>query len=224
MLELRTYTKKELSQIFHTTDTQGLKRKLSRYGIQFTTQGRGNTLTFTITENADPFKVFCIDHLEVPGQTDFHKLRNFLYYFFNDEEFQTLPDEMKAMRMTEDGKYISRQTIANYIRYLCRANYVSLSSSEYVYYFAYKKKRIPATKEEYSEAWQDYWAYREQGANSYMAIYRMRIKYNGIARKQPIPEYNGIYLKEIAMLNDLVCESIEKELEAGNLSQAINAK
>lgn len=224
MLELRTYTKQELTEIFHATDNQGLKRKLSRYGVQYTTQGRGERATFTITQVPDPFKVFCIQHLDFNGQTDFRKLRNFLYYFFNDDEFQTLPDETKAILLSEEGKYMSRQTIAGYISHLERANYISLTGGEYVYYFAYAKNRIPATKEQYSKAWKEYWAHQAQGANSFTAIYLMRMKYGGIARKQPIPQFNGIYIKQIETLNDLVCESIEKELEEGNLSQTINSK
>lgn len=224
MLELRTYTKQELSQIFKTTANQGIKRKLSRYGIQYTTQGRGERITFTITHVPDPFKVFCIEHLDFNGQTDFRKLRNFLYYFFNDDEFQTLPDETKATLLSEKGKHMSRQTIAGYIRHLEKANYISLTGGEYVYYFAYAKNRIPATMEQYSKAWKEYWTHLEQGANSFTAIYLMRKEYGGIARKQPIPQFNGIYIKQIEMLNDLVCESIEKELEEENLSQTINSK
>lgn len=224
MLELRTYTKQELSQIFKTTANQGIKRKLSRYGIQYTTQGRGEQITFTITQVPDPFKVFCIEHLDFNGQTDFRKLRNFLYYFFNDDEFQTLPDETKAILLSEKGKHMSRQTIAGYIRHLEKAHYISLTGGEYVYYFAYAKNRIPATKEQYSKAWKEYWTHLERGANSFTAIYLMRMKYGGIARKQPIPQFNGIYIKQIEMLNDLVCESIEKELEEENLSQTINSK
>ena len=40
----------------------------------------------------------------------------------------------------------------------------------------------------------------------------MRYNYGGVARKYPIPEWNGIYLEEINYIIDLVCESIENEL------------
>lgn len=113
MLELRTYTKAELVEIFGTKDRQGLTRKLQRYGIKYRTSGRGENLTFTITETADPFKIFCIDELGYDGRTDFVKLRNFLYCFLNDDEFRAMPDEVKAKRMDKAGKYICRQTIAD---------------------------------------------------------------------------------------------------------------
>ena len=57
MLELRKYPKAELSALFGTRDTQGLKRKLERYGIVYEEAGRGNTMTFDIKEITDPFKI-----------------------------------------------------------------------------------------------------------------------------------------------------------------------
>ena len=54
MLELRKYPKAELSALFGTRDTQGLKRKLERYGIVYEEAGRGNTMTFDIKEITDP--------------------------------------------------------------------------------------------------------------------------------------------------------------------------
>ena len=92
MLELKEYKKAELSAIFNTNDMQGLKRKLQRYGIRYQVQGRGERAIFTILETADPFKVFCICELGYDGGTDFRKLRNFLYCFFNDDEFRAMPD------------------------------------------------------------------------------------------------------------------------------------
>ena len=53
MLELRKYPKAELSALFGTRDTQGLKRKLERYGIVYEETGRGNTMTFDIKEITD---------------------------------------------------------------------------------------------------------------------------------------------------------------------------
>ena len=48
MLELRKYPKVELSALFRTRDTEGLKRKLERYGIVYEEAGWGNTMTFDI--------------------------------------------------------------------------------------------------------------------------------------------------------------------------------
>lgn len=212
MLELRTYKKAELVQVFGTEDTQGLKRKLNRYGIKYQTDGRGSTLTFTITETADPFKVFCIDELGYDGRTDFVKLRNFLYCFLNDDEFRAMPDEVKAHRMQEAGKPMCRQTIAGYIAKLDAMELIDRNSGEYIYYFAYKDTQRIATRKEYSEAWKQYWQDKDNGADSMEAIAWMRFKHGGVARKQAMPQINGIYLEKINQLNTIICESIENEL------------
>ena len=44
----------------------------------------------------------------------------------------------------------------------------------------------------------------------------MQANHGGVARKQPKPEINGIYTKEIEYLNTLVQQSIEKEIERQN--------
>ena len=212
MLELKKYDKAELAAIFGTIDTQGLKRKLQRYGIKYLTSGWGQNLTFTITETADPFKVFCIDELGYDGRTDFVKLRNFLYYFLNDDEFRAMPDEVKAHRMAEAGKPMCRQTIAGYIAKLDAQNLIDRNSGEYIYYFAYKDKQRIATRQEYSEAWKQYWQDKANGADSMTAIWFMRFNHGGVARKQAIPQINGIFLEKLNRLNDAVCQSIENEL------------
>ena len=212
MLELRTYTKAELVEIFGTKDRQGLTRKLQRYGIKYKPNGRGESLTFTITETADPFKVFCIDELGYDGRTDFVKLRNFLYCFLNDDEFRAMPDEVKANRMKEAKKPMCRQTIAGYIAKLDAQNLIDHNSGEYIYYFAYKDTQRIATRQEYSEAWKQYWQDKANGADSMTAISFMRFQYGGVARKQAIPQINGIFLEKLNRLNEAVCKSIENEL------------
>ena len=212
MLELRKYKKAELVEIFGTQDTQGLKRKLQRYGIKFQTTGRGQNLTFTITETADSFKVFCIDELGYDGRTDFMKLMNCLYCFLNDDEFRAMPDEVKAHRMAKAGKPMCRQTIAGYIAKLDKLNLIDRNSGEYIYYFAYKDTQRIATRQEYSEAWKQYWKDKENGADSMEAIAWMRFNHGGVARKQAMPQINGIYLEKINQLNAIICESIENEL------------
>ena len=213
MLELKVYSKAELGEIFGTEDTQGLKRKMQRYGIEFQTAGRGDNLTFDIIKTAAPFKVFCIDELGYDGRTDFRKLREFLYCFINDDEFRAMPDEVKAQRMRKDGKPMCRQTIANYIAKLDKINLINRNTGEFIYYFAYKDTQRIATHAEYVEAWKQYWMDKGNGADSMEAIWNMRFNHGGVARKQTIPAINGIYLDTISRLNNIICISIEDELD-----------
>jgi hypothetical protein len=212
MIELRKYSKSELSQILKTNNNQSMKRKLERWGISFTEKGRGNNLEITITSIANPFKVYCITELEMGANTDFQKVRNLYYAFFNDDEFRAMPDEVKERRMRDNGKPVSRQTIADYLRKLDDKNYIKLNTGDYIYYFAYKENQRIVERQEYIKAWHEYWKDIDNGLYSREAIGNMIWNYGGVARKQEKPEINGIYKNaEIQYLCDLIQESIENE-------------
>lgn len=57
------------------------------YGIMFDVCGWGEGAVYTIRAIPDPFKVFAIVEPGFDANTDFTKLRNFLYHFFEDEVF-----------------------------------------------------------------------------------------------------------------------------------------
>ncbi len=216
MLELRQYTKPELSAMFGTRDMEGLKRKMERYGIVFEVTGRGERAVFTICEIMDTFKVFCITELEFDGGTDFKKLLYFFHYFFNDDEFRAMPDEVKEFRMHQSNHPLSRQTIATYIKKLESKDLIDRRSSNFIYYFAYRQTQRVVQKEEYNEAWHNYWNDIDDGYCPADAIRRMRAAYGGVARKQAIPEFNGIYNDQLEYLCSLVCQGIEKEIGGDN--------
>ena len=52
------------------------------------------------------------------------------------------------------------------------------------------------------------------GLTCYEAIDNMRAAHGGVARKQPIPEINGIYNDKIEQMLSYVQESMENEMEA----------
>ena len=96
MLEIgRSYSKTEMTQILAAKSKQGIDRKLSRYGVEFDGCGRGEKAIYTIKKMADPFKIFAITELDCDGNTDFTKLRNFIYHFFEDEIFMTIVEQAR---------------------------------------------------------------------------------------------------------------------------------
>lgn len=214
MLEIGCeYKKSELTQIFGSKSNQAINRKLDRYGVKFSVVGRGEQAVYKIQQMDDKFKIFAITELGFDANTDFQKLRNFYFYFFNDEEFQTLPDEMKENRMRENNRDISRQTIAKYLDRLVEHNYIAyLGGDDYVYYFAHKGKRRTVEKSEYSRAWREYWSDKESGMDYYTAIYNMIVHYGGVARKQAVPTVNAIYGKKIDEMLSYIEQSIENEI------------
>lgn len=208
-----SYRELEMSNMFGTKSKEGLDRKLRRYGVSFTVTGRGEQAVYRIRHLADPFKIYAITEMGCDANTDFRKLRNFFYYFFNDENFRNLPDEMKEQRMREDGKDVSRQTIKKYESRLVQMEYIAyLGGQDCAYYFAYKEKRREATREEYCKAWQEYWPNKAHMGYE-QAIRLMIFHHGGIAKKQPRPTLNGIYGREIDYMLSLITESIENEIE-----------
>lgn len=210
MLECRTYTYSELSKLFQTRDTQGIKRRLEHWDVLYETKGRGASKTFTIQKIDKPFEMYCMLDLGFSPQTDFQKLALFLYYLFNDDEFAGLPCERMEARINADDLVLSRQTIDNYLQRLNDNNLILRASGEYHYYFAKKGNLIDTTKEEFNQAWSEYWQARADGCPTRDAIGEMCWKYGGVARKQAIILFNGIYGKELDKLNDMVCERIEQ--------------
>lgn len=212
MLELKTYSKPELSEMLGTQSTQGLRRKLERYGVSFAVAGRGERTTYTIHSIADPLKIFLITELDFDANTDFRKVRNLYFYFFNDEEFMAMPDEVKEHRMREHGRDISRQTIANYIEKLRRKGWVYTATGRFIYYFAHKDQQRIVGKAEYLQAWHEYWDDRMNGHDSISAICSMIDVYGGVARKQEIPEANAIYKPEIEYMQQLIHNSLSQDV------------
>lgn len=205
------YTKAEMVQMLGTQSKQGIKRKLERYGVVFEVIGKGESVIYKINHIQDPFKVFAIIELDFDGNTDFTKLRNFYYLYFESEDFRPMPDEVKEVWMRRMGKPLSRQTIANYTNRLESNNLINRYTKNYIYYFANKQEQRFCNHAEYAQAWYEYWDDIASGLNCYDAIANMRTDHGGVARKQPVPEINGIYNEKIEYMLSLIQQSFENE-------------
>jgi hypothetical protein len=118
MLETKTYSRQELEIIFKTSRRDVIIRKLNSLECEYTVEGRGQNMALTINKIENPFKVFCILELGFSPQTDFNKLKTFLYYFFCSNNFNSLPLREMEHRLKTDNDAISRQTFSNWIRLL----------------------------------------------------------------------------------------------------------
>ena len=213
MLEIyRSYAKPELAKMLGTRSKQGIDRKLHRYDISFSVSGWGDAATYTILSISDRFKIYAILELGCGGNTDFRKLRNVYYHFFEDEVFRAMPDEVKEVKLHEIGEGVSRQAIAGYIQKLTNREMISRHTDNFIYYFAKGQQQRLVERAEYTAAWREYWRDRHLGLDSGDAIFRMFMKYGGVARKQATPAINGIYNKEIEYMLSLIQESIEREV------------
>lgn len=215
MLETKTYPATELFAIMRTRSKSATDRKLNNYKISYTNEGRGNRLTYTLTNIPDRFRVYCVFDLNFSPQIDFNKLRDFIFYLLGDDDFNWRPMEMMEEYLRIAGCGMSRQTISGYLRRLERLNLIV--STNLVYYRVYKdfgvQKHEIITKEEYSKAWAVYWNKRKQGYGSRAAFSVMYNAFNGVPRKQRKLEQNALEGETLNMLSELVAESFLSETE-----------
>lgn len=208
MLQIRTYYKEEIERVMRTGSRQATTRKLNNYNVEYTITGRGN-YCIEIINIPDIFKVFCILELGFYAQTDFTKLKEFMFYFFCDDDFRGLPDERKEKEMETYGKPVSRQTIGKWINKLEMQNLIHRSVDNIRYFFAYRDTIIDTNKEKYSEAWKNYWRdknYLECCSGN--AIGHMISTYGGVAKKHYVPVDNALYTDKINELIGYVTDSI----------------
>ena len=213
MFELKSYLLSELKVFLHTGNRQNTNNKLRRYGVEYTIHSataRSRNPIYEITKITDPFKLYCVFDLGFSPNTDFTKLRDFLFFLFGDPDFRWRPMEMmeEYLRMKDHG--ISRQTISNYIEHLEELG-LFCEMGDIVYYRVYKyygvQKHEIVSKEAYSAAWKVYWECRADGYNSRAAYQSMYNAFKGVPRKQTRIIGNAFHYDELNKLNEYVCES-----------------
>lgn len=217
MLECRLYSAPEMWKYLGVKDNSNAVKKLNRYNIVYFLNGRGETATFNIVENKDPFKVYCVFDMGFDPHSDFTKLRNYLFFLLGEDEYCWLPDEPMEAYLRSKGYNISRQTIAKYRERLEILEYYI--GGEFIYYRVYegedgKKRHSPVEKEEYSDAWHWYWDKRNiEQWNSEQAYAYMYKRFHGVPRKQKkIYKNKAFHGDELNYLMDLVSQSIYNEV------------
>lgn len=208
MLDMRSYTRQELIDIFKTDRLDGIKAKIQRRGYTYTTSGRGKDFTLTITGLPPRFSNFCIERLGFAPQTDFERLKIFLGYFFFDEEFRQLPVGAMAWYL-ENEMYITYQTFSRWINKLIDKGIIYRSNIEFNYYACNQNQMpIAITKEEYKEAWKAYWEEREYGYEYSMSnmmkvvggkAHKFGVIYENAFEEETINELKEILYKEIGV-------------------------
>ena len=218
MLECRMYSAPEMWKYLGVKDNSQAQKKLNRYDIVYFQNGRGKNATFNILEIKEPFKVYCVFDMGFDPNSDFKKLRNYLFFLLGEDEYCWLPDEPMEAYMRSKGYYISRQTISKYRTHLLILEYIH--DGEYIYYRVYrdendKEHHQQVEKEEYCKAWHLYWDKRNNEQwDSEQAFAYMYACFGGVPRKQAKPNKNWLYSEELNYLMDLVAQSIYNEVSA----------
>lgn len=221
MLELRSYGNTELFEYLGTKNNSDTAKKLKRYNVEYTTEGRGKDCVYTITAINEPFRLFCVFDVGLDPRMDFTHFRDFMYLLLCDDDFNWRPAEMMEQSMRERGTPASRQTIGKWLKRLENTNLFS-RAGEPVYYRVYKyfgvQEQEIVSKEEYADAWKIYFDCKARGYDSPAAYSAMYNAFGGVPRKQLRFEQNGIYGEQLNRLTDIVVNEVMKEV--GDLSKS----
>lgn len=212
MIKVGNYSILELKEALGVSDKQGIDRKLTRYGVEFTSTGWADRREYHITNISDPFKVYCVLDLGIPAQSDFDKIRNLYYYFFCVEGFTELPLIEMAKVMEAEGVPASRQFVSKWIEYLRHLDYISFTNADCEYYAISRDEagnRIckEITRAEYRDAWCIYFEWRDiEGSGT--AYARMYNTIGGHPYKKPIYQENALKFAEIQELIDIIIDTL----------------
>lgn len=213
MLAKKSYSIAEMEELLNTKGKQNIDRKLERYGIGFTSDGRGDTRIYTINSIPDdPFKVYAIIKLGIPAQSDFTKIRNLYYLLFCAEGFAEAPLIEMARIMEAEGVPMARQTITKWVDYLQHINYITFSADNIKYYVIRKnpmgqKEYKEVDAETYKKGWAIYFHYRplEGSGSAYSRMYNI---IGGHPYKKPEIVENAVLQGEIDELIEVINESM----------------
>lgn len=216
MLDIKTYSRQELIDLFKTERIDSIKNKLQRQGYKFTTSGRGKELTLTITEQPLlPFRIFAIEELGFSPQTDFDRLEIFLYRFYLDDNFRKLPSSGMVEELKKDGVTVTYQTIERWIDRLLKKGWIIRSNIEFSYYAVnhHSDKLIRfIERKTYSAAWKAYWEGREY--SYYDACSDMYAVAKGTPHKIGVIYENDWYKDKKVKLTEMIQRKENTDVES----------
>ena len=212
MLKVGKYPIGELKKLLGTADKQGIDRKLTRYGVAFSSIGWADSRVYEITNIPDPFRLYCVLMLGIPAQSDFEKIRNLYYYFFCVEGFTDLPLIEMAKVMEAEGVPASRQFVSKWIDYLRHLEYINFTTAECEYYAISRDEQgnrvcKNITRADYNNAWAIYYEWKL--TEGYILAYaRMYNTIGGHPYKKPIYQENALMAAEIQELIDIIIDTL----------------
>ena len=218
MLEKRKYTRSELIEIYKTDRLDAIKARIQRAGYIFQSSGRGKDYTMEILDlpKEDELKQYCREILGFSAQTDFTKLKYFLFFFLQNEDFMTLQFNQMAQVMRDHGITISDQTISTYFNHLRSIGWIYMDHFDFVY-FLYdegQEQMRYITREEYCEINKEFWQLIKGKKYTWKeAAAEIRRKYGNKPRKRPKAEKTAFFLDQYQAVWDL----IDKEIKENNL-------
>lgn len=220
MLELREYTREELTSIHNTDNLQAIKNKVKRQGYVFEDIGRGKSYKMKIVSmpNAEAaFRLYCIENLGFAAQKDFKPIKVFLELMLQDDEFVNLQQDEQLAILSDYGAAISKPTLISYYE-IIKNKLEWFANVDYIYYVYYSDAKTEGNKyiseELYKKAWKEHHIYLN---SKYTKEEQRKLKYYikyadfftnkelyGIPKKRPKMTLNGFYKQQYDELEKLI--------------------
>ena len=188
-LERRAYSRAELEEIFRTSRLDSIKRSLERAGYGFTSAGRGNTSTITITALPKPptaFEGFAKREFACGPQARLEDMETFFSLLLFDTEFRYFPATYQAQLLREQYDItISDQTLRNWKKKLIDLNWIAIDENDCRYYSCRRGEKPAAIdREQHRKEWREFYGRIEQGENPETVRREIYYRNNGMPRKQ----------------------------------------
>lgn len=197
----------------NTQSLDTVRKRLKAEGYTFTTKGRGQTYSLTITAEPPPSKVFiayCKEQYQLPPQTDFVKFRYFVKNCLENPRFSNYQAREIQEIMLEQGQNIDTKTIESYKQILLEHDLLVFPPYSFVYsvFDEEKGKNRYISKEEYNNFWKFF--YRAGKDTIKVQWFMEQHNYGCYPRKKQELTTTAFSYQEYARLEEMI-QAIEQE-------------
>lgn len=220
MLEKRKYTRSELIDTFKTARIDAIRNKLQRAGYVFCEGGKAEEYYLEIIDipRESQFKQYCIKELGFDCRTDFQKLKYFLLFFLQDDEFMTLQFNQMAQRLRDYGCPMTPQTVSSYFNHLQKIGWIYSDRMDFVYYLYDESlgETRYITKEEYKLINSEFHKLRIKEKHTWSEAYQIiKKKYGNKPRKRPLEIKTAFFNTQYQAVWDLIDDEIKQNKVEG---------
>lgn len=187
--ELRTYTRAELREIFHSDRTDLYRNRLRGAGYTFEKGGRGEGYWIKITGIPKPpseFEKFARREFSCGPQTKIEAMQKFLFLLFYHEEYRYYPATYQKIFLEEVYQIeVSDQTLRNWKKKLIALNWIAIDEQDVKYYACNKGRRPREMEMEiYRSAWVQFYDRVSKGEDAGDVRIDIYHQNRGMPRKQ----------------------------------------
>lgn len=212
MLELKTYNRAELQEIFHSDDTDVYRGRLRRAGYTFESGGRKQSYWIRITglpESPSEFEQFAKREFSSGPQTKIEAMQKFLFLLFYHEEYRYFPATYQAQFLKEVFQIeVTDQTLRNWKKKLIGLNWIAIDTQDMKYYACNKGQRPRGIDGEiHKAAWKQFYDRVSKGEDAGDVRRSIYYQNGGMPRKQFGFAENGIEFRKLQELRKILEES-----------------